>query len=534
MIPKIIHQTWKTNDLPNDFKKYSETWIHHHSEWKYKFYNDDDCDAFVAKHFPHLLEQYNGYQKKIQQIDFFRLLVVFAEGGLYADMDMECYKNIDELLLNKTCVFCIEDTFSNTRANELKYKKNFQIANCIFAAEPQNKFIGDIIKKTTELFNQYKDFDESNMVYNNVEDTTGPRMITRLYHEGNHDVHILPSIVWMPPTSPNYPDVFPFNIHMYAKHHFAGTWKENNESNENKTLACLYHTIPPSPIWLEDIYKLFIYALKFMINIYVKTLKRIFLNDIDDGKMILFNHLKSIELTNDEPYDSIVWSPPNSRFPNETRLCSWKRTLSWKFIYEWAIMKQYKYKYWFNNHHHHEKKHNPELHQALYRILKRFDQVMKDQNIKYFLDSGSLLGAYRDKGIIHYDDDLDIGVLKEEYDKIRDWEDKDYSLELNRNDTIYCYEQNMVNGLFIEKKTGTYIDIFCFKKINKGDNRYFTTFVHIGKDARKGAEENRMYCRKSEIYPLKKMQFGVDFYPVPNKTELILKRLYGDDLSPSG
>jgi hypothetical protein len=92
VVPKIIHQQWKTTEIPegkytlwrSKFKKlFSE------SEFTYMLWTDENARELIKSDYPYFLEAYDGYEFGIQRADAARYFVLHKYGGLYADLDYE-------------------------------------------------------------------------------------------------------------------------------------------------------------------------------------------------------------------------------------------------------------------------------------------------------------------------------------------------------------------------------------------------------------------------------------------------------------
>jgi len=109
--------------------------------------------------------------------------------------------------------------------------------------------------------------------------------------------------------------------------------------------------------------------------------------------------------------------------------------------------------------------------------LKIFHNVCKKHNLKYFLIGGTLIGAVRHGGFIPWDDDIDVGMPRQDYNILLKNADKWFPQKLRlahwRNTEQYVYNFSKLenrNTLLIEKpyqhltkrKGGVYIDIFPF------------------------------------------------------------------------
>ncbi|KAA1466339.1 hypothetical protein DENSPDRAFT_862403 [Dentipellis sp. KUC8613] len=98
-IPKIIHQTWKTETLPSKWKGISEECRAMMPDYEYMLWTDASSREFIAEQYPWFLDTFDSYTYPIQRADAIRYFVLHHYGGVYMDLDIGCLRPLD-LLLN--------------------------------------------------------------------------------------------------------------------------------------------------------------------------------------------------------------------------------------------------------------------------------------------------------------------------------------------------------------------------------------------------------------------------------------------------
>jgi hypothetical protein len=97
-IPRIIHQTWKSHDVPQPLARYAARWRELHPDFEYRLWSDADNDAFVRREFPQYYRLYRAFPREIYRADVARCLYLQRYGGVYADLDVEPLRALDPFL----------------------------------------------------------------------------------------------------------------------------------------------------------------------------------------------------------------------------------------------------------------------------------------------------------------------------------------------------------------------------------------------------------------------------------------------------
>ena len=123
-------------------------------------------------------------------------------------------------------------------------------------------------------------------------------------------------------------------------------------------------------------------------------------------------------------------------------------------------------------------------------ILKYIDKVCRDNNINYTVIGGTLIGAVRHLGFIPWDDDIDIALRREDYNRLKElFKDNDKYTFLdadNASDYYYPYgkivDKNtklIENGFKEIEQMGVYIDVFPLDQVKRNKCKFKIKYLRF-------------------------------------------------------
>ncbi|MFU1857599.1 glycosyltransferase family 32 protein [Sphingobacterium sp. NGMCC 1.201703] len=165
-IPKVIYQTFKTNQIPWLTKLYIKRFRRKNKNYRYEFYDDQRVDTFIKESFDNeVYKAYSRLQIGAAKADFFRYAVLYVYGGVYLDLDSDILVNLDKYLQE-------DDHAVITR------EKNHQnlFAQWALVFEKGHPFLERTIKYIVENIQQ-------NKYPHDVHGMTGPTVYTRAVND---------------------------------------------------------------------------------------------------------------------------------------------------------------------------------------------------------------------------------------------------------------------------------------------------------------------------------------------------------------
>ena len=200
-IPKKVWQTWHTSAilLNDEERERARTWQERNPHYRYELLTDQGVESYVRHHFaddPLIRDTFLNLTDHILRADFMRYLVLAAEGGVYADLDVVCQEPIDTWIppafQGKTGVVIGVESDRLPVENDANLYYDYRkyiwgINNWTFmckAGHPFMRFVAEsVARNLLEMARkQYRTLGTMKLSYKEVIDSTGPRAFTEAFY----------------------------------------------------------------------------------------------------------------------------------------------------------------------------------------------------------------------------------------------------------------------------------------------------------------------------------------------------------------
>jgi mannosyltransferase OCH1-like enzyme len=199
VIPRKIWQTWKTGPLAFDQRDSdsAKTWSAKNPGYRYEVLTDANAMPYVEWHYgpkgfnrPDIVNLYRELNITIIKADLLRYLVMYAEGGVYADIDVECLRPVERFIPERYNEHDVDMTIGVEidepafESHPILGSKCKSFCQWTFAAKPRLPVMMRLIENIQEWLHDLsreKDVPISKLEldFNEVISGTGPSAFTR-------------------------------------------------------------------------------------------------------------------------------------------------------------------------------------------------------------------------------------------------------------------------------------------------------------------------------------------------------------------
>jgi len=191
-----------------------------------------------------------------------------------------------------------------------------------------------------------------------------------------------------------------------------------------------------------------------------------------------------------------------------------------------------------------------EYKQCLLNILLWFHSYCEQHGLRYYLVEGTMLGAARHQGFIPWDDDIDVGMPRDDYEQLYKLmaygiHDGKYQLETEysaRREYLYPFAKiydtttTLIEHRRIPVKMGVYIDVFPLDGIGDTEDEAKKNFKRIGflqdvlATRAVAVRKGRKWYKNLAVYILQKLpNFVIDEKSLLSKINLLCKEKSFDE-----
>lgn len=196
--PRRIWQTWKVNPFGFDERDHTvaKTWPSVNPGYRYEVLTDQNDLYYVESHFgpaglnrPDIVQTYRALSAKIIKADLLRYLVMYIEGGVYADIDVEALRPIERFIPSRfderdvDVVIGVEVDQPNFKNHPILGRKSMSFVQWTFMCKPKQPVMLELVDSIITWIHgvageQHVPLSEVELDFDAVLTGTGPSAFT--------------------------------------------------------------------------------------------------------------------------------------------------------------------------------------------------------------------------------------------------------------------------------------------------------------------------------------------------------------------